>query len=106
MTSAARPASGDSTAEITADGARPKPAASGDQPHTSTKNDGNSTSQPNAEPVNSTCEVTATEKLRMRNSLRSSSGCGCRAERMKKIGSRIAAPTKQAIVFGLSHPHG
>ena len=53
MRSARRPANGDSTAPIAAAGARPKPACSGDQPHTSTKNDGISTSQPNVEPTNS-----------------------------------------------------
>ena len=37
---------------MVAAGASPKPAASGDQPQTSTKNDGISTSQPNAEPTN------------------------------------------------------
>ena len=75
MRSARRPANGDSTAPIGADGASPNPAASGDQPHTSTKNDGISTSQPNVEPTNSAWAMLPTVKLRSRNRSRSSSGC-------------------------------
>ena len=106
MRSARRPANGDSMAPIAAAGARPKPAFSGDQPHTSRKNDGISTSQPNVEPTNSAWAMLPTVKLRRRNRSRSSSGAGCRAERTMNAGSRTAATTRHAtMVRGSVQPH-
>ena len=91
MRSARRPANGDRMAPTTAAGASPNPAASGDQPHTSWKNDGISTSQPNDEPTNSAWAMLPTVKLRSRNRSRSSSGAGWRDDRMKNHGSSTAA---------------